>query len=64
MRNIGYMIDRILSMNILGIFDVANKVHKKTKRNRFVLVIDIIWCGLRHMAGYVDFEDTFLELHL
>lgn len=55
MRNIGYMIDRILSMNILGIFDVANKVHKKTKRNRFVLVIDIIWCGLRHMAGYVDY---------
>lgn len=55
MRNIGYMIERILSMNILGIFDVANKVHKKTKRNRLVLIIDIIWCGLRHMAGYVDY---------
>jgi hypothetical protein len=55
MKNIGYMVDRILSMNILGVFDVANKVHKKTKRNRIIIIIDIIWCGLRHMAGYVDY---------
>jgi hypothetical protein len=55
MKNLGYMLERILSMNILGIFDVANKVHKKTKRNRLLLIIDIVWCGLRHMAGYVDY---------
>lgn len=55
MKNFRYMVDRILSMNILGIFDVANKVHKKTKRNRLILILDITWCGLRHMAGYVDY---------
>lgn len=55
MKNIKYMVDRILSMNVLGIFEVADKIQKKTKRKRFLLIIDIIWCGIRHMAGYVDY---------
>lgn len=61
MKNIGYMVDRILSMNVLGIFEVANKIHMKTKRNRFLLILDIVWCGLRHMAGYLDYY--VFEMH-
>jgi hypothetical protein len=55
MKNFGYMIERILSMNVLGFFKVAHKIHKKTKKNYLFIIIDMVWCGLRHMAGYNDY---------
>jgi hypothetical protein len=55
MNNLKYMLQRIFSMNIRGIFEVAEKVNKKTGLDKFWIVLDIVWCGLRHMAGYVDY---------
>ncbi len=55
MKNFKYLVNRILSMNVRGIFEVAEKIHKKTGLSKTWLIMDIIWCGLRHMAGYVDY---------
>ena len=55
MKNITYLIKRILSMNTKGIFDVVDKVHAKTGKGKALITIDIIWCGIRHLAGYVDY---------
>jgi hypothetical protein len=57
MKNFNYIIKRIFSMDIRGIFDVAEKVHKKTGLDKPWIVLDIVWCGIRHMAGYVDYLD-------
>lgn len=61
MKNLGYLLNRIFSMNFKGVFDVANKVHQKTGKSKTLILFDIVWCGLRHMAGYVDY--LIFEMH-
>lgn len=51
-----YMLKRILKMNYKGFLKTINHVHKKTKKSRITLFFDIIYCGLRFGAGYVDYE--------
>lgn len=56
MKKFKYMIKRIFSMNYSELFKTASRVSKKTNRNYFVILFDIIYCGFKYMAGYVDYE--------
>lgn len=55
MKNIVYLCRRVLSMNVKGFFGVVEKVYQKTGRGKAIILLDIMWCGIRHLAGYVDY---------
>lgn len=56
MNKIKYLFKRIFHMNISGMFETIKRIKKKTNKNSLFLFIDIIYCGIKYMAGYVDYE--------
>ena len=50
-------------MNYGGFFKMVDKVHKKTGKNRIFLFFDMVHCGLKYQAGYVDY-DLFEMYHM
>ena len=56
MGKIGYLLKRITSMDYGKMFDTVNEVHKKCKKGRINIFIDIIKCGIKYQAGYMDYK--------
>ena len=56
MGKLGYMVKRITSMDYGAMFKTAKEVSKITGKNSFVVLMDIIKCGSKYMAGYVDYK--------
>ena len=50
-----YVFKRILNMNFKKMFELINKINKKSKKNKILLFFDIIFCGLIYQAGYMDY---------
>lgn len=47
----------VMKMNI-------NQIHKETKANRLIILIDMIWCELRYNIGYSDYHVFgFAKIH-
>lgn len=38
-------------------FKIAKAISKKTKKNSFIIVIDMIKCGFKYQAGYYDYQE-------
>lgn len=38
-------------------FKIAKSISKKTGKNRFLLLLDIIYCGFIYQAGYYDYQE-------
>ena len=56
MNKIKYIFKRLKKMDYLSFFDTIKRIHLKTGKNSFILFCDIIYCGFKYMAGYVDYE--------
>lgn len=56
MGKIGYLIKRIKSMDYKNMFDTVNFVHEKNGKNKLSILLDIIHCGLKYQAGYMDYK--------
>lgn len=56
MNNLKYILKRLKNMDYLSFFYTINRIHKKTNKNSFIIFCDIIYCGFKYMAGYVDYE--------
>ena len=56
MGKIKYLTRRIFKMNYKNFFSTIDDVHYKTNRNKLNIFIDIINCGLKYEAGYVDYN--------
>lgn len=56
MKKIIYLLKRICEMNFKAMFKTARRVSKANKASSIVVLFDIIHCGLKYMAGYVDYE--------
>ncbi len=56
MSKIKYLLKRILKMNYKKFFDTINLVHKRSNKNRLVIFFDIIVCGFKYQAGYMDYN--------
>lgn len=50
------MLKRITTMNYSAMLNTAKEVSKITKKNSFSVLLDIIKCGSKYMAGYVDYK--------
>ncbi len=56
MKKIKYLFKRIISMNYKGFFQIIKEVHEKTNKNSILIFLDIVYCGLRYQAGYIDYN--------
>lgn len=56
MKRLIYMIKRIFEMDFKAMFKTAKRVSKITKKSSMIILFDIIYCGFKYMAGYVDYE--------
>ena len=57
MRKIKYMLTCVKRLNIKNMFNIINKLSKKTHKNKIILTIDIVYCALRYGAGYYDYQE-------
>ncbi|MCM1370795.1 MAG: hypothetical protein NC181_02750 [Clostridium sp.] len=56
MSKFKYLIKRIFKMNYGRMFKTINEIHGKTGKNRVKLFFDIIYCGIKYQAGYLDYS--------
>lgn len=56
MANPIYIIKRLFGMNYKNFFKRADSVSKKSGKNKFAIYCDMIWCGFKYGAGYVDYD--------
>lgn len=54
--NISYLMKRIHNMNFSSMLEYVKKVSEKAKKPRLIIFIDMVWCGIRYGAGYVDYD--------
>lgn len=55
MKKVKYFIKRLANMNYKKCFDTIKKIYKRTKKSRIIIFFDVIWCGLKYQAGYMDY---------
>lgn len=51
-----YLLRRILGMNYKNFLKTIKRINKKTKKSCIYLFLDIIICGIKYKAGYLDYE--------
>ncbi len=56
MPSISYLFKRLCTMNYKSMFDRVNTVKKKCNKSKFTIFCDMVWCGIRYGAGYVDYD--------
>ena len=56
MARLSYYLKRIKNMSFKGMFDRINIVSKKCKKSKIAIFFDMIWCGFRYGAGYMDYD--------
>ena len=56
MKKIKYLFKRIAKMSYKEMFNTIDRMHKKTKKSKFCLFWSVVYCGIKHGAGYVDYE--------
>ena len=55
MKKLRFIFKRLSKFNFKAMFKTARVVSKKTHRLYIVVLIDIIYCGLKYQAGYNDY---------
>lgn len=55
MPNLTYVVKRIAGMNYRAMLDTARTVHERTGKNTLSTLADIIYCGFKYQAGYMDY---------
>lgn len=56
MKKIKYLFKRIIGMDYKNFFKTIEEVHKKTSKSKIMIFFDIIHCGIKYQAGYVDYN--------
>lgn len=56
MGKISYLIKRIFKMDFGNMFKTVNLVHERNHKAKAFIFLDIIYCGLKYQAGYVDYN--------
>jgi glutathione synthase/RimK-type ligase-like ATP-grasp enzyme len=56
MKKLLYVFRRILSLDYKSFFQTINELHKRSGKSRIWLFFDIIYCGFKYGAGYLDYK--------
>ncbi len=57
MGRIKYLFKRIIKLDYKNMVKIAKAISKKTNKNFFAILIDMIKCGLKYQAGYYDYQE-------
>ncbi len=55
MSKLTYLIKRAANMNLDGLKERLHQVHKRTGKSKAYILLDMLICGLRYEAGYIDY---------
>ena len=61
MNKVKYYFKRIFSMDYKAMIDAVNVVHKRSKKNRIIILFDMIVCSIKYQSGYMDYMVFFFE---
>ncbi len=56
MPSLNYLIKRLCTMNYKSMFERIDVVKEKCTKSKFAIFCDMVWCGIRYGAGYVDYD--------
>ena len=56
MGNIVYIIKRLKTMDRKAMKEKINSIHKKTKKSKFSIFMDMQKCARKYGAGYMDYD--------
>lgn len=56
MPSLNYLIKRLTTMSYKSMFERVDIVKTKCNKSKFTIFCDMVWCGLRYGAGYVDYD--------
>lgn len=56
MGNIKYVLSRLSKMDYKAMINKVNTVHKKTKKSRLSIFLDMTECARKYGAGYMDYD--------
>ena len=46
----------VRKINVGRMFDTAREISQQTGKNRLAVLTDIVWCGIKYSAGYMDYK--------
>lgn len=52
-----FLIKTIVHMDYKNMFKIAKEISKKAKKPFLLIIIDIIYCGIKYQAGYYDYQE-------
>ncbi len=55
MSKLTYLIKRVASMDLNGLKERLQQVHKRTGKSKALILLDMLICGIRYEAGYIDY---------
>jgi len=55
MGRIKFLLKRLAKLNVSNMIKTAKSIAKKTGKNSIIVLIDIVYCGLKYQAGYNDY---------
>lgn len=55
MGKLNYLVSRIFRMNYKQFFSKIDDMHRVSGKSRGRLFLDVVWCGVRYSAGYMDY---------
>lgn len=56
MGKLSYLCKRIKNMNFGNFFKTVGEVSKRSGKVKIGVFFDMIWCGLKYQAGYMDYQ--------
>lgn len=56
MKKIKYLFQRFINMDFKKFFKTVKEIAHKTNKNSFIIFLDIIYCGIKYQAGYIDYN--------
>lgn len=56
MGKVGFLIKRIATLDYKNLMKTANEVHKESGKSRLSSFADIVKCGMKYQAGYMDYK--------
>ena len=56
MKKFKFVLARLFDMDYERMFKTVGRIHEKSGKNRILIFLDMIYCGFRYQAGYVDYE--------
>lgn len=56
MGKIGYLFKRLLDMDYKNMYRTAKRVHQRSGKNTLATLVDMMYCGYRYTAGYMDYD--------